>query len=301
MQIRVFKITTLVLIVFIFSSCVPINTPEPTIVVPEQQINIEPDVRVSGNVELRQSYLLSFPISGIVKEMFVEEGQYVKIGDMIARLDTTAIEAEIAREESALTVAQRNLERVSLGADQAEIKEAQYQIERAKASRAISLVQATQNAIEVAGAEAKLEYLLSLPLPEDVAVARAQVEQAQGLLDIVKDQLQLTELSSPMDCQVIKLFVQENEYTPLGKPVVEISDTKDLILVVEIDDRDFSSIKIGDKANVYINALPDINATAEVVNIRYDENVGGFIAEMEFIEQPDGLLWGMTVEVSFIE
>jgi multidrug efflux pump subunit AcrA (membrane-fusion protein) len=307
MQVKNILVAKLLLVTFFISGCVPASSLEPTSVVPEQEIvsepeiSLDPEIRLIGKVVLRETFFLSFPISGIVKDMLVEEGQTLETGEVIALLDTTAIEEEITRAEASLAVAQKNLERVSLGADQAEINEAQYQLERAKASRALSIVQATQNALDVASAEANLEYLLSLPLPEDVAVAKAQQQEAQSLLEIAKNKLRLAELSSPMNSTVIDLLVQHYEYTTPGRPVVEIGDTNDLLIDLILEDRDFSSIKIGDKANVYINALPDINATAKVVNIRFDETNGVFIAEMEFIEQPDGLLWGMAVEVSFVE
>jgi len=323
MRIQRRYITILFWSLILLSGCVPetspVTSPDPTTFIPKLESNLEPDIFFRGKVVLRQTYSLSFPISGIVKEMLVKEGQYLETGELIASLDTTDLENEITRAEDKFIIAQAYLERALLGANREEIIEAEYRLETTRTyqalrsvqptqqafgsvkatQQALDSVQATQQVIDIIRAEEHLAYLLSLPLPENTTLAWAELEQASNNLDIAKSQLQLAKLTAPMDGMVLDIFVQENEYIAQGMPIIEISDSNDLLINIEFEDIDFSSINIGDKADVYIEALPDLAVIAEVVNIRSNLDDGGFIAELEFAEPPPELLWGMSVEAKF--
>lgn len=72
-----------------------------------------PPVYTSGTVAAREEIRLSFKIGGVIHSIFVNEGAWVKKGQLLARLNPQEIKAQVNQAESALEKANRDLERAS--------------------------------------------------------------------------------------------------------------------------------------------------------------------------------------------
>jgi len=81
-------------------------------VVPVQQSELAVPIRSSGRLASKAELKLSFKIGGIIQRMFVEEGQVVKKGDLLAQLDLSEIKAQVQKARSVYEKAQRDLQRV---------------------------------------------------------------------------------------------------------------------------------------------------------------------------------------------
>lgn len=121
-------------------------------------------VSATGEVMPVDESVLSFPLGGQVVELLVEEGQEVSEGDVIARLDTTLLEARVAEAEAALAIAEANLERTKAGSREEEIVEAEKNI-------------AAGNA-DIAAAAASRDNVQQGATDAEVAQARVNVQQA---------------------------------------------------------------------------------------------------------------------------
>jgi HlyD family secretion protein len=114
-------------------------------------------IGAEGALEPVQSVELSFGIGGEVTEVLVKEGDSVKTGDVIVRLDSAAQRNAVAQAEAALAVAQANLAKYQndlpqqIAAAEAQIKTATAQIAAGAAQRDRS-VQMTQAEAELAQA-----------------------------------------------------------------------------------------------------------------------------------------------------
>lgn len=95
-----------------------------------------PIVSATGEVVPAQWAALSFPISGPVVLLAVEEGDEVSAGDVLAELDTAGLDATVAEAEAGLTVAEANLARTQAGPREEEIGQAENQLEAAQAALA---------------------------------------------------------------------------------------------------------------------------------------------------------------------
>lgn len=83
----------------------------PVEVVSAHYSNYAKAVRISGLLENKSEQSLGFKIPGLVSKVYVDEGQFVKKGQLLAVLDLEEIDAEVAKAKSVLANAQRNLER----------------------------------------------------------------------------------------------------------------------------------------------------------------------------------------------
>ncbi|MCK5429009.1 MAG: efflux RND transporter periplasmic adaptor subunit [Anaerolineales bacterium] len=275
-------------------------TPLPTTQLSEPEFEFDQDIRASGKVIILNQMNLSFPISGHVLELTVQEGDYVQEGDLIAKLDTNSLIAEVARAEGALTVAQARLDRVMAGPHESEVTEAEIEVTAVASRPSLFIAEATAQAADLAVAQARLDYLLAQPLPEDIAVAQAEVKQARLNVEASRARLNLANLVAPADGTVTEVFINAHEYASVGNPIVQMSDLTQLVLEVEMDDLEITSIDLGDVLLVTFEALPGVVVEGSVISIMpNDARVGerNFTVLIVLDVIPEGIRWGMTAEV----
>ncbi|HEX8575375.1 MAG TPA: efflux RND transporter periplasmic adaptor subunit [Flavobacterium sp.] len=82
-------------------------------VIPLQQQGVSGTVAVSGQFSTGDEVVLSFKSGGIVSQLLVKEGDYVKKGQVLARLDLTEIRASVNQSQLAVTKAKRDFQRMS--------------------------------------------------------------------------------------------------------------------------------------------------------------------------------------------
>ncbi|MGD9050083.1 MAG: biotin/lipoyl-binding protein, partial [Anaerolineae bacterium] len=87
--------------------------------------SIEEVVSATGNVVADQQASLTFASSGEIAEVLVDKGQQVELGEMLARVDTTSLEWQIARSQASLETAQARLEQVQKPASAEDLASAQ--------------------------------------------------------------------------------------------------------------------------------------------------------------------------------
>ncbi|HXH10630.1 MAG TPA: efflux RND transporter periplasmic adaptor subunit [Alphaproteobacteria bacterium] len=128
----------------------------------QSRSQVEPNlIRVSGNVEVTHAEV-SFKIPGQVAARLVDEGELVRAGQLVARLDSTDLVHEVALRRAELQAAQAALAELEAGSRQEEIAQA---------------------AAVVRQVRARLDELLAGSRLQDVAAARAVVQREKAELD----------------------------------------------------------------------------------------------------------------------
>jgi multidrug efflux pump subunit AcrA (membrane-fusion protein) len=134
--------------------------------VAEQSTNTASRISATGKARPANKAILSAPLPGQVSELLIDVGSTVKQGDVIARLDPSTLDAEIAKAEAGLALAQANLDRVKAGpqpeqvlAAQSAVSVTQAAVTQAAASRDEVRKGATQAEIDQAKADLQQAYL----------------------------------------------------------------------------------------------------------------------------------------------
>lgn len=140
---------------------------------------IEESVSATGNVAAKSQTTLGFETSGRVEGVLVDEGDDVATGQLLAKLDTGALEDQVARAEASLATAQARLDQAKLPATDAELASAQA---------------------AVTSAEATLSKLLEGPTEKDLQSAQYSVETAKNQLWAAQAQRDST-AGNPMSTQ----------------------------------------------------------------------------------------------------
>jgi HlyD family secretion protein len=195
--------------------------------------SIEEVVSASGNVIADRQAALGFATSGQIAEVSVVKGQEVEAGQVLAQLDTTSLEWQVARAQASLTTAQARLAQAQKGASAEELASAQAALESARSN--YETVQDGASAEDLASARAALdsarrnyESVKAGPTEDDLAAARAQLEsaraavrQAQAAYDRVKDRpdISMRQESLNLENATISLEQAQANYDALaGRP-----------------------------------------------------------------------------------
>lgn len=226
-------------------------------------------VAASAVVVPAQVSELGFVTSGLVKEVLVKEGDSVKAGDALIVLDAPDLQFNAAAAEAALRSAQVNAELQRYG--------------RVKERR-----------------NGKV-FWTQLP-KEYIEIADIQVRQAQAALEIAQAALAQTVLTAPYDGVIASVDAAQGEFVQQGQVVVTLATLNNFqIETTDLSERDIMKVKVGDSANVFVEALNQ-NIEGKVIAVSpIADSVGGdvvFKVTIELDEQLDGLLWGMTAEVN---
>jgi HlyD family secretion protein len=218
-------------------------------------------VTASGNVRARRMVDISSDVSSRVAQLLVNEGDDVRAGQVLLRLDPTQFEAAVSRARAGLSQAA-----AQAAQQEATLLRANRDHERLRAlyqrdSMLVSPQQLQDAATNAEVARASLEG------------ARYFVDQARASLDEAEDRLAKTIIRAPIDGKVTRLQVEEGETVIIGTMnnpgslILTISDLGVVEIVVQVDETDVPQLAVGDSAEVEIDAFPGEKFTGRVTEI----------------------------------
>jgi len=240
------------------------------------------DLKLFGNVDLRQVDL-AFNNSERIVEVNVQEGDLVRAGQVLARLDTGRLRPQ-ADEAAAQVAAQRQvLERLRHGSRPEEIAEARANVESARADAARADQQyarmkrlfdsssgraASQqdldndrSTLDVAKAKVVLnEKALALaiagPRSEDVRQAEAQLQADEARLQLLRQQLADSELIAPAAAAVRSRLMEPGEIASPQRPVFSLAIVNPKWVRAYVPEPDLGKIHPGMVARVSADSFP---------------------------------------------
>lgn len=236
-------------------------------------------VRLSGNIEATDARV-SFKVAGRVAERLVDEGQAVKAGQIVARLDDAELRLEVARLEAQAEVARAQMRELVAGFRVEEVAQAEAGVEAARAEsdraaadlvrqRALlerevisrrefdaSLSAADASAARLKQARENLELLQKGTRPERLEAARASLKQAEAALGLARTRLAESKVVSPLDGVVLSKAVEAGEFVSPGTPVVTVADLSKVWLRAYVEESDLGRVKLGQEVRVRTDTFP---------------------------------------------
>ncbi len=136
---------------------------------------------------------------------------------------------------------------------------------------------------------------------ERLEAAKSEVDRAQAAVDIAKAQLAQATLTAPFDGVIASVDISPAEFASPGQVVIVMGDLSHFqIETTDLSEKDVTRVKVGQDAEVYIEALNETFSGRVVDIARISETVGGdvvFKVTIELDNQPEGLRWGMSADV----
>jgi RND family efflux transporter MFP subunit len=212
-----------------------------------------------------QDVRVSALVSGRVLQMYVAEGDSVKAGQILAKLDDRSYDGQLKQAEAAEEQAKANLENARLS-----LERNQDLFKRGIAARKDFEDAQTQNDVAAAG-----------------------VKQAEATLEIARLQVSRSQIVSPLSGQVVKRFVSVGEQVDgtAAEPVVEVANLRDVEFLGNAPAMYLARLHPGEPVTVTAEALPGKNLTGHVIAISpaVDPATGLGVVRIR-IPNPDGAL-----------
>ena len=218
-------------------------------------------------------------------EVPLSDGQTRKICPVLGTIEEQARYALLAA-DAAQTATQTQLDALLAGAG-AEVRAAQAGVSIATAQRD--------------AAQAQLDLLQADPIPDQLAVARATVVQAQAALQAARTARDQATLRTPFPGTVAALQLSPGEPAMPGQTVLTLADLDHLqVETTDLSEQDVARVAPGQPVTVFVEG-PGTEVAGRVARIASQATtVGGDVVYrvvVELDEQPAGLRWGMSVEV----
>jgi HlyD family secretion protein len=226
-------------------------------------------VTASGQIEPAQSVDILSDIMGRIVYLPVEEGDMVRKGQVLVKLDTATYAAAVEQAQAAVASAQANVAQARANLQQAQSTYSRDSMVRATNVQLISteVFEQAQTALSVSKA--------------NLDAAQRSVDQARASLRNSQDQLSKTTIVSPLTGQVTLLAVKQGEvavpgtYSRQTGLLMTVSDMSVIEARVNVDETDVVRVKLGDSAQVSIDAFPDTTFAGRVTRIGNSSTTSG--------------------------
>jgi len=250
----------------------------------------------SGYVVARRQATVSSKIAGKVLDVLIEEGMRVEKDQVVARLDASSQNAQLALAEAQLGSA-----RAALVEIQAQLTQAELDLAR---SEELHRRQLTSNA-ELDAARANAETLRAR-----LASGRENVIVAQRSVEVSQDQLDNTIIRAPFAGVVVTKNAQPGEmispisagggFTRTG--ICTIVDMSSLEIEVDVNEAYIQRVQPGQPVDAVLDAYPGWQIPAEVIAIvpTADRQKATVRVRIGFRERDERVLRDMGVKVAFL-
>jgi HlyD family secretion protein len=312
------------------------NIKELTAPVETQPLTVK--VEASGTIEPIDTVNVSSEVAGRLAELYVDRGDQVKAGDVLARLDSTEQQAQLAQAQGRLTEAEAEYTKMRNGNRSEEISRAQAQVDSAQARVNLSAKRLERNKfLAESGAIAQLdldeinqEYLTNRASlqeaqqqlqeltqgfrPEDIQQSEARVTTARAELQEIQSQLNKTTLKAPFDGIVTQkhanigaiitptMAAASDSASATPSSIIELASG--LEVLVNVPEANIARIKTGQPVDIIADAYSDRTFKGTVRTIEpeavSEDDVTSFRVRVQLNQAESLLRSGMNVDAIFI-
>jgi HlyD family secretion protein len=224
--------------------------------------------------------------SGIVKQLFVDAGDRVKKGQLLAQLDKEEIMAQVEQSRAALQAAEASLTGSQADYERAKVDAEGPDVPLLKRAYTRAVDMAKEGVVSTSALEdAQKNYELALNkqnvakaqlvvLKAKVAQAGAQVGQDRANMKQLEEQLGYTDIVSPIDGVVLSRDVEMGDAVSsilvLGSSatlVMTLGDTSEVYVKGKVDESDIGKVYLGQPARIKVESFKDKTFNGKVTKI----------------------------------
>jgi HlyD family secretion protein len=259
---------------------------EPSKLAKVEKGDLAKSVVATGKIEPITKVEIKSKASGIVKKLYVDAGDKVKAGQVLAELDREEIEANVRASEAQLQSSEANLT-----AAEAELKRSQVDAEgpdipmlKRAYERAVNMAKEgvvsqadldnAQKAYDLAVNKQNVARAVLTVDKAKVAQASADVQRQRANLAQLREQLSYTTIVAPIDGIVLSRDVEVGDAVSsilvLGSSatlVMTLGDTNEVYVKGKVDESDIGKVYLGQPARIKVESFKDKTFTGKVTKI----------------------------------
>ena len=302
----------LVLIVVVTSALRPNRTIDPDKLGAIERGDIARSVVATGKIEPLTKVEVKSKASGLVEKIYVDAGDHVKEGQILAQLDKEQLKASVAESranleaaEAALEASQASYQKNIVDAEGPDVPFLKADMDRAHDLFKQGLI--ARNTMQDAeknyqlGVNRQVSAQRSVVMSKaQVAEARAQVAQAKAALDNANENLEYATITSPINGEVLSRDVEVGDAVSsilvLGSQatqVMTLGDTSEVYVRGKVDEADIGKVFLGQPARIVVESFKDKTFQGKVTRIaplgQEKDNVTTFEVRVS-IQNPGGEL-----------
>ena len=252
-------------------------------------------LNASGYVVAQRKASVASKVTGLLVSVSVEEGSYVKKGQIIAQLESDDVMAAKKQAEANVNVARFNLEQTK-----AELQDATISFNRNKDLLAHDYV----SRAEYDASEARYKRAVAA-----VDAAGAAVKACEALLQAANVAVEYTLIRAPFDAVVLTKNADVGDIvTPIGAAaeakaaVVTIADMSSLQVEVDVSESNLEKVKAEQPCEIQLDALPESRFRGEVHMVvpTADRTKATVMVKVRFIDKDSRILPEMSAKVAFL-
>jgi HlyD family secretion protein len=265
-----------------------------------EERTITSTITAPGRIRAVASVDISAEVPGRVVQLEVEEGDSVRQGDLLLRLDDTQYKSRVAQAQAAIKSAA-----ASLVLAEARLSQLDKDRRRLEALKEKDL--ASAEAVEKAHTDYDVQHA-------EVDARREEVSRMKANLEDAEADLRKTVYRSPVDGIVSRLSIEMGEIVMTGtmnnpaSVIMTISDLGLMQVEAEVDETDIVDVRPGQPAQITVDAIPDTTFKGHVVmvgnsgrqasgGVSASEEVVNFEVKVQFNRTDPRLKPGMTADI----
>jgi len=260
------------------------------------------EVMGTGTLEARVKTTVSARIQERLAEVLVDQGDHVRAGQVLARLDDAETQQQVAIAEATLAAARQTAARVHADLARSEAVLAQAQRDEKRLTRLVAENAVSQSdadkaaeALRVAEADLKRSHA-------SIAEAEGQIVVAEKGLLLRKEQLAFTEINSPYDGLVIRRDRDPGDLVVPGASLMQLISLGELWVSAWVDETAMPALAAEQPARLVFRSEPGRSYAGKVSRLgrEMDRETREFLVDVHAGELPKNWTIGQRSEV-FIE
>lgn len=234
------------------------------------------EISASGTIETTE-VTVSAKVGGEVMKLLVDEGSNVKKGDTLALVDRTDLiiqlkqaEANAAAMEAQYKLTMRGFRAEDILQAEATFKNAQDDLKRAEElfkAQTITQKQFDDTRTRFIVAQQAYEKMKRGSRAEEIEAARAKRDLSMAQVEAIQKKLTDSYVVAPMHGVITEKAVEEGDVVMPNGSLFRISRLDKVHLMIYISEVELANVKLGQEANVYIDAHPDKPLTGKITYI----------------------------------
>jgi RND family efflux transporter MFP subunit len=252
-------------------------------------------LNASGYVVAQRKAAVASKVTGLLVSIAVEEGDLVKKGQVIARLENDDVRAAKNQADANLNVARHNLEQA-----RAELQDATLSFNRNKELIAHDYISRADYDVS----EARYKKAIA-----SVDAGEAAVKANTAALQAANVAIEYTFIRAPFNAVVLTKNADVGDIvTPIGAAaeakaaVVTIADMNSLLVEADVSESNLGKVKVGQPCEIQLDALPESRFRGEVHMIvpTADRTKATVMVKVKFIDKDRRVLPEMSARVAFL-
>jgi len=253
-------------------------------------------LNASGYVVAQRKAAVSSKATGRIEHLYVEEGKFVKEGEIIAQLENRDLEATLDEAKANLRVS-----RAALKNAEAELDEAILNYNRHKSLRETGAV--SEQAFDAVEARFKKARAMETS-------ARFAVDRTEHSMKVAEVNLEYSLIRAPFDGVILTKNADKGEVVaPFGASlnakaaVATMADPNSLMVEVDVAEASLEKVKVAGAAEIRLDALPGdrFPATVHMIVPTADRSKATVLTKVRFDKRDDRVLPEMSAKVAFLE